>query len=274
VIDIHMHPCALTNRSVYEHFRQTGKIPADVLAPFWEAVSMAERAVVLALWAPAGGIEVSNEFVAEVVRQDPVRLVGFASVDPTSEDAIPQLETAVHQLGMRGVKLAPIYQHVAAADPRAWPVYAWIQDAGLPIMWHQGTSALAPDGDLEEAMPHRLDAVARAFPDIKMVIAHFGYPWSGEVVAMLRKHRQLYTDVSVLAGRPWFLYNAMIAALEYGVQDKILLGSDYPGIDVAQTADALRQINDLVRGIGLPAVPESVIEGIINRNSLAVLGIE
>ncbi len=274
MIDIHTHPCSLTDRSVYHHFRGSGEIPDAVLGPFWEAVRDVNRAVVLALWAPASGIEVSNEFVAAIVRQDPARLVGFASADPTSGNAIPQLEMAVRELGMRGVKLAPIYQHFAADDPRVWPVYAWIQDAGLPIMWHQGASFLAPDGPLEEALPHRLDKVARAFPRIKMVIAHFGYPWSGEVVAMLHKHRNLYTDVSVLATRPWYLYNALVAALEYGVQDKILLGSDYPALTAIYTAAALRQINKLVWGTGLPTVPEQVIEDIINCNSLAMLGID
>lgn len=274
MIDIHTHPCSLTDRSVYDHFSVSGEIPEAALVSFWEAVRDVDRAVVLALWAPASGIEVSNEFVAAIVRQAPARLVGFASAEPISRDAIPQLENAVRELGMRGVKLAPIYQHFAPDDPRVWPVYAWIQDAGLPIMWHQGASFLAPDGPLEEALPHRLDKVARAFPRIKMVIAHFGYPWSGEVVAMLRKHRNLYTDVSVLANRPWFLYNALIAALEYGVQDKILLGSDYPALTATQTAAALRQINKLVWGTGMPTVPERVIEDIISCNSLAVLGID
>ena len=55
-----------------------------------------------------------------------------------------------------------------------------------------------------------------------MIIAHFGYPWYGEVLALLRKRPNVFTDVSVLGGRPWFLYNALVGAMEYHATDKIL----------------------------------------------------
>ena len=90
---------------------------------------------------------------------------------------------------------------------------------------------------------------------------------------MLRRHPNLYTDISVLADRPWFLYNALVDALEYGAQDKILLGSDYPAFTARQTVDALRKINDFARGTSLPTVPQRVIEEIIERDSLALLNI-
>jgi predicted TIM-barrel fold metal-dependent hydrolase len=269
-----MHPVSFGAQAVYQHFRETGEIPPEALAPFWDAVRPARRAVALALWAPQSGIEISNEFIAAVVRQDPARLVGFASVDPMADDAISRLEFAVDHLGMRGVKLSPIYQHFAADDPRLWPLYARIQERRLPIMWHQGATFLATTGPFEEARPGRLDKIAAAFPEIPMVIAHFGYPWSDDTVALLRKHRNLYADVSVLARRPWFLYNALIAALEYGAGDKILLGSDFPAGTVAEMAEALRRVNDVARGTGMPTVPPAVIEAIIERDSLALLGID
>ncbi len=273
MIDIHLHPCGMTARDVYEQFRQVGEISDKALAPLWRALEGVERAVLLAFHAPKSGIDVSNEFVAAVVRRDRARLVGFASVDPTEPDAVAQLETALADPGIRGVKLAPIYQHFAPDDPCAWPVYAWIQKHGLPIMWHQGASFMAPDGPLEDAMPHRLDKVAVAFPEIKMVVAHFGYPWSAETVAMLRKHRNLYSDVSMLAGRPWFLYNALVAAQEYGALDKVLFGSDFPACTAAQTANALRRVNE-VAGAGMPRITAEAIEQIIERDSFALLGID
>jgi predicted TIM-barrel fold metal-dependent hydrolase len=115
--------------------------------------------------------------------------------------------------------------------------------------------------------------VAREFPGIKMVVAHVGYPWSGELVAMLRKHENLYTDISAHVHRPWFLYNALVAAVEYGAQDKILFGSDYPPATARETAAALRRINDFAQGTPLPKIPSEVIEAIIERDSLALLGI-
>ena len=183
------------------------------------------------------------------------------------------MDEAIGGLGLQGLKLGPIYQHFSPDDPAYWPLYERVQELDIPIMWHQGTSFMVPEGPLEDSHPYRLDKIARAFPEIKMVIAHFGYPWPREVVALLRRHPHVYTDISVLANRPWFLYNALIDALEYGAEDKILFGSDYPAFTAQETALALKTINDFARGTSLPTVSRKVINEIIERDSLALLGI-
>jgi hypothetical protein len=53
-----------------------------------------------------------------------------------------------------------------------------------------------------------------------------------------------------------------------------IVRTDYPFATVAQTLDALRNINRVVSGTGLSAIPDDVIEGIIERDSLAVLGVD
>jgi uncharacterized protein len=273
MIDVHTHPCGLRDKEAYQSFQDSGQIPERVLAPYLEAMRDVDKAVVLALWAPRNGIEASNAFAAAVVQQAPSKLVGFASVDPCDPGAIPQLESAVRDLGLRGLKLGPIYQRFAPDDLQLWPFYQKVQDLRIPIMWHQGASYLMPDGSLADARAILLDRVACSFPEIRMVIAHFGFPWPSDVIALLRKHPNVYTDISALYDRPWFLYNALVNALEYGAQDKVLFGSDYPPATPRKTALALRRINDFTAGTGLPRVPETVIEAIIERDSLEVLGV-
>ena len=273
MIDCHMHPLGLTDYPEYSFFEETGRIRDGALDNFFQAISDVERAIVLAFWAPKSEIRVSNRFTAAVVDAAPEKLVGFASVHPYEENAVEQLDEAISGYGLKGVKLAPLYQHFDPADERVWPLYERIQRFGLPIMWHQGASFMVPEGPFEYAAPSRLDTMARAFPEIPMVIAHFGFPWSHEVVALLRKHKHLYTDVSVLAQRPWFLYNALVQVMEYGALHKVLLGSDYPAYTARETAAALRRVNDLTRGTGLPRIPEDEIERIINQDSLQLLGI-
>ena len=62
-------------------------------------------------------------------------------------------------------------------------------------------------------------------------------------------------------------------ALEYGVDEKLLFGSDWPFTTPAETAAELRRINRFTEGTSLPRVPEEVIEAIISRDSLALLGL-
>lgn len=273
MIDIHTHPCQLQNSDVFNYFEKTGQVQQEVLDSYYDAIKGVAKAVVLAFVAPQSQIINSNEFIAKFVGYAPERLVGFACVDPKSQDALGNLIRVVKEHGFVGVKLAPLYQHFNPLDQDLWPLYHWIQESGLPIMWHQGTSYMAREGPLEYARPFLLDKVAREFPEIKMVIAHFGYPWQNEVVALMRKHENVYTDVSVLAGRKWYLYNALIASIEYGVEDKILLGSDWPAFTTGQTAEALRSLSEITLGTNLPSIPEDTIEAIIERDSFSLLGI-
>ena len=74
--------------------------------------------------------------------------------------------------------------------------------------------------------------------------------------------------------RPWQFYNALVAAMEYGVLDRLLLGSDYPFTTPQQTMDALRTVNHITEGTNLPRIPEQALEAMIHRDTLALLGIE
>jgi hypothetical protein len=243
------------------------------LEEHWSAVQTVERAIVLAFAAPAVGFVVSNEYVAEYVAQHPEKLIGFASVDPNDADAPANLRAAVSRLGLKGLKLGPIYQRFDPLSDQAFAVYDVAQELALPVIWHQGTTFVR-DAPLALARPMSLDDVARNFPRLKIVIAHLGHPWIEEAMATVRKHPTLFADISALETRPWQYYNGLIAALEYGVEDKLLFGSDYPFSTAEKTAVGLRSVNSLANGTSLPRVPQSVIEAIIERPTLELLGLE
>ncbi|MCD9026241.1 amidohydrolase family protein [Cohnella silvisoli] len=237
-----------------------------------EAMKDCSGAIVLAVDAPYIGFNVPNEYVAEYVAKDPTRMFGFASVDPNRIGAENILENAVRELGLVGLKLAPIYQNFHPQANIAYPVYAKAQELKLPVMWHQGTS-YPSQGPLDISRPVFLDPVARSFPDLKMIIAHLGHPWMGEAISVVRKHPNLFADISALGKRPWQMYNAMIEAIEYGIEDKLLFGTDYPNFTVEQTVDALTGLNRLVEGTNLPRIPDRVIDKILNKNAPEVLGL-
>jgi len=63
--------------------------------------------------------EKCNDYIAAVVRAEPRLFAGFASVNPAFRgpaSAVAELERAVTELGLAGVKLYPMYQHWAAND--------------------------------------------------------------------------------------------------------------------------------------------------------------
>jgi len=279
IVDVHTHvwecPCHIGEEFLNDARVTAGNPNLEVavdLDKHWEAMQAADRAVVLGFRARHVGVLVPNEYVADYVGRHPERLIGFCSVDPQDPDAVDQLDDSVQRLKLRGLKMGPIYQNVAPTDSRFRRIMGRAEQLGIPVLIHQGTTFCA-NVSLEIANPIQLQPLALEFPKLRMVIAHMGHPWIAEALVLIRKNRNMYADISALYYRPWQFYNALVAAMEYGVLDRLLFGSDYPFTTPASTVEALRKTNAMVDGTSLPRIPESAIEGIINRDSLDILGI-
>ena len=238
----------------------------------WNLYGDSEGAIVLAFNAPATGVVVPDEYVAGYTKRAPTRLFGFSSVNPHDPRAPEKLEYAIRELGLRGLKLAPIYQNFYPDDKKYFPLYRKAAELNIPILWHQGTSFVS-QGFLEASRPALLDPIARAFPNLTMIIAHLGHPWHGECAAVVRKHPRMFADMSALGSRPWQFYNAMMNFYEYGVADKVLFGSDYPFFTPEKTRETLLAVNDLTEGTSLPRIPEAVLQRILDRNIPELLGL-
>ena len=277
IVDCHTHVAAPEHHApefVEDLQRSWGEVPwsASTLDDHWAAMEPVDVAVVLALDAPASGYVVPNDYVAAHVARHPDKLIGFASVDPNRPDALERLDQAV-ALGLRGLKVGPVYQNFDPLGEAGMAVFRSAQRLGLPVLCHQGTTFLR-SAPLRLARPFLLDEVARRCPELVIVIAHLGHPWCEETMAVIRKHPYLYSDVSALHTRPFQLYQALVAAAEYRVFDKLLFGSDYPFATPTEMMDALRAIPLLTAGTGLPAVSAAQIEEIIHRPTLEVLGLD
>jgi predicted TIM-barrel fold metal-dependent hydrolase len=278
IVDCHTHIFATEHWSeefIRDSIRATGK-PIGYDKPWsehWQAMQVVDKAIVFGLRAKHTGIVVPNDFIAAYVNEHPEKLIGFASVDPNEQNYLDELRRAVEELKLRGLKLGPIYQNYAPMDERMQPVYEYCQRRRLPILIHQGTTfpRVAP---LKFALPILLEDVAFAYPDLKIVIAHLGHPWIAETMVLIRKHPNLYADISALHYRPWQFYNALVMAMEYGVMGKLLFGTDYPFTTPEATIKDLREINRIPEGTGMPRLPEEAINGLIERDTLNLLGLQ
>jgi predicted TIM-barrel fold metal-dependent hydrolase len=119
-----------------------------------------------------------------------------------------------------------------------------------------------------------LDEIAREFAELRIIIAHLGYPWVNETLVLLAKHAHVFSDISWLLHQPWQAYQALTWASQYGVTDKLLFGSGFPYTSAAHCIEALYSINHLVQGTNLPTIPREQLRGIVERDALDLLGIE
>jgi predicted TIM-barrel fold metal-dependent hydrolase len=236
------------------------------------AMAGVDKVIVFGLRAHHSGLWVPNEYIAAYAASEPDKVIGFGAIDPAVDPIEETLEEIV-SLKLRGVKLGPIYQGISPSDPRMLKVYEFCQAHHLPIMIHQGTTFVRT-GPLKYALPILLDEIAIDFPQLKMIIAHLGHPWIAETLVVIRKHPNLYSDISALHYRPWQFYNALIMAKEYGVLEKILFGSDYPFTTPEAQIQGLRNINHVTEGTNLPRLTSEEIERLIYSPTLACLGLE
>ncbi len=213
-----------------------------------------------------------NDATAAFVDAHPDRLIGFMSVHPYDATCMDELERCRVDLGLRGVKLGANYQNFDPLEARALAIYEQAQRYGLPIMFHQGTSPVR-NAPIRLAYPLLMDEIAMRYPDLKIIMAHMGHPWQVESCVVIRKHPNVYADISATFYRPFSFWEQLVKANEWNVMDKLLFGTDYPITTVAETLERLRDVNAIVAGTPLPRVPAERIEEIIYRDALGCLGL-
>ena len=213
-----------------------------------------------------------NDATATFVRAHPERLIGFMALHPHDPHCLDELERCRTDLGLRGIKLGANYQNFDPLEARALAIYERAQREGLPILFHQGTSPVR-DAPIRLAHPLLMDEIAMRYPDLKIIMAHMGHPWQADTCVVIRKHPNVYADISANFYRPYAFWEQLVRATEWNVLHKLLLGSDYPVTTIQETIDGLRGVNRVVAGTSLPRVPEDAIEALIERDALQLLGL-
>jgi predicted TIM-barrel fold metal-dependent hydrolase len=236
-----------------------------------EAADPVDKAIVLAFKSRHLDAEIPNRYVAEYVRKHAGKLVGFAGIDPTELDWLEELRIAQEELQLKGVLVSPEMQDYHPSDTRAMRLYAECERRGLPVIFEQNHRS--PASKMEYAQPQLLDDIAREFPKLRIVVARLGHPWVHQTVVLLGKHPNVYANVAGLLPQPWLTYSALLAAYEYGVLDKLLFGSAFPFRSPAACIEALYTVNQFSHGSNLPTIPREHLRGIVERDTLSVLGI-
>lgn len=276
MIDIHAHyfpsPDIYSPTFLKESQRMRGR-PIQLVtdySDYWTTAEGVSKTIVFGGKARSAGLWVNDADVAAFVDQHPDRLIGFQSLDPTQKGWQEEMIFGHRELKLRGIKLMPMYAGFFPQDRSLDFLWRYASDNHLPVLLHTGTTFVS-NSRLEVTRPVHIDEVAIRFPDVKIVMAHLGHPYEGEAIAVIRKHANVYSDISALYYRPFQLFHSLMLAQEYGVFEKILFGSDYPIANVRDTLAGLRKIGTI--DIGGFQICRDSIEGIIHRDSLSLLNL-
>jgi hypothetical protein len=188
----------------------------------------------LTAWhAPREGALISNDEVAGWVAQRPERLGGLAAVPLDSPmRAVRELRRCVQELGLLGLRMLPWLWETPPTDRRFYPLYAACVELDVPFCAQVGHTGPLRPSEPGRPIPY-IDQVALDFPELTIVGGHIGYPWTEEMVAVCRKHENVYVDTSAYTSKR--LPPELVAYLKSkGGRHKVLFGSNHPMIAPAK----------------------------------------
>jgi len=211
----------------------------------------------------------SNEYVAEMRDDNPgVILQAWAAVDPFKGDAaIREAKKAIGELRMLGFHFHPIMGHFSVDDQKLYPLWETIDALKVPVMIDVGTTGMGaglPGGlgaVLSHAHPAAIDRLAADFPNLNIVAAHPGWPWTEEMIAVALHKGNVSWELSGWA--PKYFPESLKRDIRGRLQDKIMFGSDYPSIPYERL---FREWEEL-------GYPEELMEKIFHRNAERILGL-
>ncbi len=216
------------------------------------------------------GINADQELIAKFVKEHSDKFIGWCSVDPNDRDCVEQLEYYVNSLGLRGLKCSPIYQNWDPQDPKHLPLFKKAESLGIPVNIHQGTS-FRPAGaaEVRETDPTRRHR--DRLPESTDRDRSHGAPVGNRVHRADSQASESVREHFGSALPPWRHYQAFITAIEYGVEHKLIFGSDFPSATAAQVIAGQHKVNDIVAGTNFPKVSGEVIHNINIRELETVL---
>lgn len=177
--------------------------------------------------------------IIDVAERYPDRFYGLYGINPRlAMDGVRELERLVKDHGFKGIHLHPHGFDMPPDHAFYFPYYAKCEELGVPAVISMGhTIDFMP---VEHGRPLHLDRIAIYFPNLKIVCAHTGWPWTTEAIAMAWKHPNVFLGTSAYAPKYWPAELVKFAN-SHG-QDKVMWGTDYPLID---HAESLGQVQDL-----------------------------
>lgn len=170
---------------------------------------------------------VTNDELEGFVTSHAQRFVGIAGLDVTDVDGAVGVVAGIRERkAFAGVTLEPGWADEAHHydDPRLYPIYDAAQSLGVPVVMLGGGNA---GPDISFSSPVRIDRVAADFPDMRIVVAHGGFPWITEVLGMAFRRPNVFLSPDMYLFTPGAATAYVEAANTY-LAEQFIFASSYP----------------------------------------------
>lgn len=205
------------------------------------------RSVAFSTATKAYQVEDIDRFILRTTQQTP-SLIGLGTIHEDYEDFVQELDF-LQQNHIHGIKIHPDFQKFDLDAPPMLAIYEEMAARDMFLIAHIG------DPRYDWSHPRRLARVAKLFPSLRCIAAHFGgwgvWPLGEELLAGLPN---VYVDTSSTLA--FSCSGQVLHAFRAFDRKKIFFGSDFPMWDPGQEVERLVRLD----------LPEDFLEDIFWNN--------
>lgn len=265
IIDVHTHvfPDEIASRAVSKLGEAAGIEPVTdgTLKMTLEMMDRAgvDRSVLVSVATKPSQSRSINKFLRSLESE---RFIPFGAVFPDPEnEEYPLLEETeyISNIGLHGIKLHPEYQGFYPDDERLFSFYELCSSLELPLLFHAGADiGFKPP---YHGLPERFAKLAKSFPKLKVICAHFGgwCRWD-EVEAELCGFENVFFDTAFCAD--YLNKEAAERIINKKGADNIMLGSDIPWEDPKRSIEFIDSLR----------IKTDDKEAIFGKNAMRIIG--
>ena len=247
IIDMHMHAFDTLWSSTRECFPEPcEKIPnrvksADQILP--ETIKMMDKYNIVHALVSDGDIEDINRWK----KADDRFMISPMSFDPIPKYLDP-IEDNIQLFDAIG-EVASQYKGYSANDSAMYATYALANKYELPLLIHITGFGGGPNFPILKGNPMELSEVLQKYPTMRICVAHGGFPFGDEMIALMYNYPTVYTDLSTINWiMPREIFHRYLKKLiDAGLEKRLMFGSDqmiWPetieiAIDAIETAEFL-----------------------------------
>jgi len=154
-----------------------------------------------------------NAVVFDAVREQSDRFLGWVFVNPKGQyDPVSELEKYQDEQGFIGVKAHPFWHHFEPVDLA--PVAERLAGMNKPLLIHVG---FEKEGNF--------DALLKKVPELKLILAHTGFPEYGDTWRAVKDRKNVFLDLSQTS---YVSEKATIESVAYLGPERLFFGTDGP----------------------------------------------
>lgn len=221
-----------------------------------------------------------EESVATAVARNPERFVGFFMLNPTSEGAAERAQWARVDLGLRCICFFPAMHQYHIYDERALKVFelaASLKDTvvfvhcGVLSVGVRKKLGLPSRFAMRFSNPLDIHSIALTYPDLPIIIPHFGAGFFREALMLADLCPNVYLDTS--SSNSWIKYDPSLTlqevfrrALEVVGAERLLFGTDSSFFPRGWQQAVWETQKSILDGIGVGAPDQQkIFAGNFNR---------